>query len=187
MLIDDFKTGELSLSETSVVDNVNKSVRFQSGTSILGGVRRVIYYNSSNPYGQKVSVTILTKPGIFVVSSGYKASNGIELFYGLDTKGNSKPLNLDLTKYKRMNIEFDGANKPLNLSVVVYGQQGRNSYAENLTAVDIPYTLTIPLESLINGGVDSFTPKNVKGVHIGIQPLGVAYAESFGIKRIWFD
>jgi hypothetical protein len=187
LLIDDFKTGPLPLSETAVVDNVNKQFKIQTGSSIYGGVRKISYYNSQNIYGQKVAVSVLTKPGVFVVSSGYKSGNGIELLYGQDEKGNSKPLAIDITKFKNMNIEFEGANKPLNFNVVLFGKEGRNSYSENLATVDAPFTVKIPTEKLITGGVEPYTPKSISAIYIGIQAIGFAFAESFAIKRIWFD
>jgi hypothetical protein len=187
LLIDDFKTGALPLTETTIVDNVNKPFKVQTGTSIYGGIRRITYYNSQNIYGQKIAVSVLNKEGLFVVSSGYKASNGIELLYGLDAKGNSNPLGIDITKFKNMKIEFDGSNKPLNFNVVLFGKEGRNGYSENLTVVDAPFTVTISTEKMISGGVQPYTPNSISAIYIGIQPIGFAFAESFAIKRIWFE
>ena len=61
-------------------------------------------------------------------------------------------------------------------------------YAENTATLDSPFNVTIPTSYLITkGGTPDFMPQKILAIHIGIQATGFAFAQSFAIKRIYFE
>lgn len=185
LLVDDFKSGDLIISEVGIV---GKPVDFfQTGTSILGGTRKINGAVTANPAKQKLQVSVLTDIGMLVVNSGYKALFSTNLIYGYDAKNNLKPLNLDITSYKYLNIEFDGITRNLNFNAILFSEGHLSSaYAENLTTIGAPFTRKIPIATYLKN--TAFNPKKI--IYIGFVMQSAAdlcIGQSFAIKRIWFD
>lgn len=190
LLVDDFKSGAFTLSETAVFDSKNQSgPYYQSGFSIMGGTRKVIYSRGPNPYNQKMSTSVLTKLGAFVVSSGYKAMSSIEITYGLNSKNQSNNTHIDLTQYKNFNIEFDGINHLLNFNIVFfcYPNSAQCIGGENFSNHDSPFVFTIPINKLMANPQPTFNPKDVGSFSLLFNAASATWGGSLAVKRIWFD
>ena len=187
---DDFKSGAFTLSETSVFDNKSQSgPHFQAAPSALGGTRKVSYFKGSNPYNQKMSISVLTQQGAFVVSSGHKTMSNCEFTYGLNAQNNSNNTHIDLTKYKNLNIEFDGINRALNFNITLfsYPNSAQATWGENFVHTDNTFIRTIPIAKLLGARQSNFNSKDVGSISFVFNRATVVFGGSFAVKRIWFD
>ncbi len=188
LLVDDFKSGALPVVESKTPQ---AQAFVQSGTTILGQ-NRVISAMTTPKYDQKMYISILTKEGLMLVSGCYGAGYRVELSYGRDIKGNNLPLKLNMTKYKRLNIEFDGIVNDLNFNTVLFSPLGRSQISENISgnAIIAPtYTYSMPVDKFSNAccKIENFDAKNVSHIVFVFQPTTYHLGTQFAIKRIWFD
>jgi len=157
LIIDNFATGGGKVAATTGVQTVT-----QTGTGIYGGFRQITLTVqnglgvSTDPYQQPVQAQVrpsnsASDPSALLWSVGYGATSRIDLYYsGSSTTEN---LNLNLTGYDRLRVDFSGLTGPLNFNIAVtdingiggicglnLGPSGYNSDAAKLT-VDFPLSL----------------------------------------------
>jgi len=149
LVLDDFSTGAGKLGPISSGSRTGTQV----GSGIIGGTRWAnldIGKASANEFRQPSDVQFLPSttpnvPSAMVWTAGYKSNARIEVGYGNDA--NIAPLNLNLTPYDRLRVNFDGLTQVLNFNVEAwYGPNGT-------TVADLgcnllpsgPFTLDLPL------------------------------------------
>jgi len=142
LIIDDFKTGPDRLSRDS-----GTLIQRQPGT-MVGGVREVVLVVDPHPFQQSTSLTILehADAGHLIVSSGLQSAWGAYLIYGHGVAGATAPLDLDLSAYDTIRLDFRSNDLPTSGAFELYeaGEYATADwYAYPSTtpfSVEIPYT-----------------------------------------------
>jgi hypothetical protein len=154
-IFDNFTTAAGKVPAVTGVHNLTMPA---TGTSseIIGGSRYISLDAASNPYLQPILVQVrpsasTTDPSSFLWSLGYGASARIDLIYGTS----SGPMNLDLTGYDRLRVDFGGLTGPLNFNIVV--EQGSNDNIAGACSINLgasganseaaPFTVDFPLSA----------------------------------------
>lgn len=155
LILDNFATGAGKVAALTGIKTVT-----QTGTGIIGESRYIILNTFVNPYMQPVQVQVrpsgnASDPSSLLSSVGFAASAEIYVVYGQTT-----PLNLNLTGYDRLRINFGGLSSALNLNLEA--EQGSGIAAQcalNLgpsgesNSVPVPFTVDFPLSAFgANGG-----------------------------------
>jgi hypothetical protein len=162
-VLDNFATGGGKVAATSGIQTVTKT-----GSGIFGGSRYIqLSVNTADPYQQPVQVQVrpsnsASDPSSLLWSIGYGATPRIDLEYGNPP---SAPLNLNLTGYDRLRVNFGGLTGPLNFNIEAYdingvgGICGLNLVASggngeaNAFTVDFPFSL-FAVATLGGGTID---------------------------------
>ncbi|RMB58016.1 hypothetical protein EAX61_10380 [Dokdonia sinensis] len=100
ILWDDFSTGEVALFTTK---KASKEKIEREGKTIIGNKRTILYNVGENPYDQLFQFQI--KDGLLISSTGFGTASSMTVSYGGMRKD---ALNMDLSKYKTVNISFKG-------------------------------------------------------------------------------
>jgi hypothetical protein len=127
LIIDNFATGGGKVAATTGVQTVT-----QTGTGIYGGFRQITLTVqnglgvSTDPYQQPVQAQVrpsnsASDPSSLLWSQGYGAVGRIDLEYGNPP---ATPLNLNLTGYDRLRIDFSGLTDSLNFNIEAYDTNG---------------------------------------------------------------
>ncbi len=183
LIVDDFKTGGFVAehSTTGYKDIVKQ------GASILGKFRFVRLQINDNVFKQKMQVSVQPETGALVASIGYKLPQKVELKYGVDAKGANVPLNLNVSKFSKLNIEFEGL-RPTNFNVVVFSTVDRSQYSENLEESVDSRVVSIPLTDFVaNKTGPGFSLSDIDYIVFVMQPIGYLLCNDFAIKKIWFE
>jgi hypothetical protein len=149
LILDDFSTGAGKLGPISS----GSRTATQTGSGVIGGTRWAnldIGKASSNEFRQPSDLQFLPStspnvPSAMVWTAGYKANARIEVGYGNDAF--IAPLNLNLTSYDRLRVNFDGLTQVLNFNVEAwYGPNGTTTATLgcNLPSSG-PFSLDLPL------------------------------------------
>src|SRR5262245_52127515 len=117
LIVDDFNTGKYTVTVKAGEQNAN----VQSGT-MAGGFRLSNLVVGALPYGAVLnrSCTLTLGKSPALVECGAKATQRIELHYGVDQHGASAPLNLNLTGFDRFRVVFDTIDTGLNINLEVF-------------------------------------------------------------------
>lgn len=100
ILWDDFSSGEVTLFTTK---KASKEKIEREGKTIIGNKRTILYSVGENPYDQLFQFQV--KDGLLISSTGFGTASSMSISYGGMRKN---ALNLDLSKYKTVNISFKG-------------------------------------------------------------------------------
>lgn len=194
--IDDFSSGEMS--QTNVIALGEKKYN-QTGDGILNTKRSVLLKIKENPEKQVVHTKIIK--GKIITSIGYGIKGGVELRYGYD---NPKKLNLDLTKYKNLHIQYEAKSNFGRVYVSLFSNGPNRAFwrgAGRTTEVyqgsiapngsNRPFTLKIPLAEFISaqenaGAENKFTMKDVDFFKIQFICQG-KQGLNFAVKKIWIE
>jgi hypothetical protein len=140
LVIDDFTTG---FDQSSLISGAG-SRPLQAG-DMLGNLREVYFSVDSDPLAQSSSFTINGQGGL-IISSGLKSFWGIYLVYGYDLNYNLGSVDLDLSPYDTVVLDFGSNDQPVSGVVQFYAGGAHataNWYADVSStpfSVDIPYT-----------------------------------------------
>jgi hypothetical protein len=145
LMLDDFSSGSYKKQLSSGSDT-----NTQAGTMIGGKRLTVFSVCQSNPcglqnmFGQTASFQIRSKtkiaPSVLIFSSGYYTSPRLDVEYG-----SAGPLQLDLSNYDRLRVNFHGNDLVVNFNIVAfsgtkYSQTGCNLTAStNQVSIDFPF------------------------------------------------
>jgi len=140
LIIDDFMTGPTRLSSDGGTVKETKT-----GT-MVGGAREIVLGVTPHPFAQETSITVLKHDdaGHLIVSSGLHSSWGTYLVYGHGVAGATTPLDLNLSAYDTIRLDFGSNDLPTSGAIGLYeaGEYATaNWYAEpsnNPFSVDIP-------------------------------------------------
>jgi hypothetical protein len=185
LIIDDFSTGADKKTLSTGSDD-----HIVTGT-MIGGERKTYFRVcqqipctvAENEFAQ--SATFQTRPSkkagvpsALIMSSGYKTFPLIQVFWGIDGQNNIVPLHLDLRRYDRLRVSFDGLTEALNFNLQLYTPTGNGQIGCNLLPVHPvppPYTVDFPLVdfTLVSGTTIDFTDITYLDM---LSFLGASYA-----------
>ena len=157
------------------------------GTGIFGNKRAVTFGTSADPARQGATVQI--QNGLLVFSSGYRATMVLKLVYG-------QQFNLNLSKYKKLIIEFDGADQGLNVAITLHSQK-TNTYTgfqinQAPPGQPVGFMIEAPIIDFMKGKTPAdprktpadFDLGSVDSIAVIIQSAGFIGGYDFGIKSI---
>jgi hypothetical protein len=144
--IDDFKTGP-----TVSVLFTGSSPGVQGG-SMLGGFRRTNFTVIPIPVTHP-GILQIRPNGPLIVSCGYKVAHRLEVVYGVDGSGANAPLNLDLSAYDKLAVDFEASDQGVNFNIVIFWASGAYWAIQgfNLSESNVPFTVDFPLANFAPG------------------------------------
>ena len=196
LVLDDFTTGPRNQANISMLGEKKYN---QNVTKILNKKRSVILKIKENPQKQLFQTKIVK--GKLVTSIGYGIVGGVELRYGYDSP---EKLNLDLTKFKNLHIEYEAKSNFGRVYVSMFSNgpnrafwRGGGKTTERFggsispSGVNKPFVLKIPLSEFVsaqdNAGVENkFTMKDVDFFKIQFICQG-QQGLNFAVKKIWIE
>lgn len=154
----------------------------QTGAGIAGGKRTVTLKLSADPYRQGAMVEIQNR--VLVLSTGYKVTDVIQLIYA-----NGQQLNIDFTRYKKLIVEFDGADRGLNFNITLHSKKTNTytGFSVNQPMMDqvSGFRIEAPVPDFLKGKTPAdFDLGSVDSIVFVIQSLGFIGSHDFGIKSI---
>ncbi len=196
IVLDDFTTGDFS--QTNLFTKGEKTYE-QSGSNIINIKRSVILKINENSEAQMLQTKIVK--GKLIASLGVGIEGAIGLRYG----GNrSDELNLNLTKYKNIHIEYETKSNYGRVYVSLFsngpnrafwrGGGNTNEVFQGSIATNgsnRPFVLKIPLSEFISaqenaGAENKFTMENVDYFKIQFIAQG-KQGLNFSVKKIWIE
>jgi len=138
LLVDDFTTGEVSVVTVNTLDT--DEISYQTG-AMLGGHRKLLAKMRQHTDKQDVQYGILNKK--LVASFGYNSRGGLKVSYGRTPKG-AKPLDIDLTKYKKLVVTYEGLSENSPFYISLFTNSQRAVYSVSVPRRPGVYRLEIP-------------------------------------------
>ena len=196
LVLDDFNTGPLAQQSSNTIGTENYD---QNGASIQGNKRTVVTRIKKNQDVQSLKTKISN--GKIIASIGYGITGVIELQYGW---GMPKKLNLDLSGYQYMNVEYEGKSNFGRVYVDLFSNGPNRAFwrgAGNPTDVyqgsiasngsNRPFVLKIPLVQFTsaqdNAGIENkFTMDDVDNIKVYFITQSTP-GLNFAVKKIWFE
>lgn len=179
LIVDDFSTGEID--KLIFVDR-NDNKKLQSGKNIIGNYRQVNTKLSQNIYGQNMVLSI--KKGLLIMSYSYDTKGTTYVNYGVNKSGNA-PLNLDVSKYKSLKIEFDAKSTVNGINLSLFTENVRATYGKHVPAREGKFVFTIPFSEIKPVGKE-FTFSDVDYIRLQFDSRSKTGC-NMAISKIWFQ
>ena len=180
LVVDDFSTGNLNNKSFEM----GKSEPFyQTGNKILKEARRIHVNVRQDLYKQSLQLAI--QDGFMVISSSYDTRGKVFLAYGYDNNGNKKPMDLDVSSYKSLKIEFEAKSTDGGIYVGLFTKSDRAVYSTNVAAREGEKTVEISLDDFKVVG------QNFSFEHVDYIRLQFGSSSKTGcnmaVNKIWFE
>jgi hypothetical protein len=195
-VIDDFTTGLTTTPLALRTPNTNVRA-FQTGASVLGGVREEYFAIGGNNFKQPAELDIVSDPnggGALAVTTGTQEFFQLLLYYGVDTHGNTAPLRyLPLPGCDRFRVTFDSSSVGINFNFEVWtpnaaGARASTYFIDGLntapattgspSCIDFPFTKFGPGQDFQHTGIDMMI--------LILQSASAIGADDFALKKIEF-
>lgn len=198
-LIDNFVSGLVAPQpQTGTNDTLDQ---YLAAPGVLGGVRRVYFNVTGNPFGQVDEYGIVNDPtdpngdGALVVSTGAHQFFGIQIAYGFDLNKNFVPLHYSPPDgCDRFRFTFDSSSRGVNFNFVVetpfngVPAGGYFKNALNMPENAAPFCVEFPFtnfrtnqygveEDFVHTGIDFIWPSLQSGSAMGSNDLVIKRIE----------
>lgn len=179
LVIDDFKTGEVDkLTFTDRTENR----KLQTGANIIGNYRQVYSKVNQNPFEQNMQVSI--KNGLLVMSYAYDTRGTTYVNYGVNKSGNSA-LNLDLSKFKSLKVEFEAKSTINGINLNLFTGTTYAAYGKHVPAREGKFVFTIPFSEIKPTG-DKFTFSDIDYIRLQFDSRSKTGC-NMAVTKIWFE
>ena len=178
LIVDDFTTG--TVNNLSFTEG-NEGRKLQKGENIVGNFRQVFAKLNQNPYGQDMQLSI--KNDLLVMSYAYDTRGTTHVNYGVNKSGNA-PLNLDLSKYKELKVEFEAKSTVNGFYVALFTGTTRATYSQHVEAREGKITISIPFSKIKAVG-DKFTFEDIDFMRFQFDSRSKTGC-NMAINKIWF-
>lgn len=179
LVVDDFKTG--TFNNTTFKSGESQHI-FQTGNGIIGKTRRVHAKINQNPYDQNFQVTV--NQGAMVMTAAYDTRGTVYVGYGHDKNGN-QPMNLNVSKYKNLKIEFVGKSTVNGMYVSLFTGTSRGVYSSHVPAREGKFVFTVPLTDIKKVG-PNYTLKDIDHIRLQFDSRSKTGC-NMAINKIWFE
>ncbi len=180
LVVDDFKTGNLA---TASLGSGESEFMYQTGNSIIGKTRQIHAKVNQNPFGQNFQVTV--KDDKLVISAAYDTRGTVYVGYGKNSSNKASPMNLDLSSYKSLKIEYDGKSTINGIHVALFTGTSRATYGKHIEAREGKITHTIPLKDFEKVG-PKYTLKDIDFIRFQFDSRSKTGC-NMAINKIWFE
>jgi len=179
LVVDDFTTG--TIEKLIFKDRVGE--RFlQTGENIIGKVRQVSSKLNQNPYGQNMQLSI--KNGLLVMSYAYDTRGTTYVNYGVDKNGN-QPLNLDVSNYKSIKVEFEAKSTINGINLNLFTGTTYAAYGKHVQAREGTFVFSIPFSEIKPTG-KKFTFSDIDYIRFQFDSRSKTGC-NMAINKIWFE
>lgn len=178
--IDDFTTGTL---KSTLITTSDLKVFQQQGNTILGKERRIKIHLDKNPLKQSFQITI--GAGVLAVTAPYDTKGTFSLLYGKIAKGDSMPLQLDVSKHSNLYIRFAAKSTVNGFYAMLFSGNTRAVYGKQLPSKEGAFVFTIPLADFKKMG-ESFKLSQIDGIRFQFDSRSKTGC-SMAIEKIWFE
>ncbi len=179
LVVDDFTTG--TIEKLTFKDRGNE--RFlQTGENIVGKVRQISSKLNQNPFGQNMQLTI--KQGLLVMSYAYDTRGTTYVNYGVDKNGNA-PMNLNLSKYKALKIEFDAKSTINGIYGSLFTGTSRGVFSKHVPAREGKLIFEIPLKEINKIG-EKYDLNDIDYIRFQFDSRSKTGC-NMAINKIWFE
>jgi len=179
LVVDDFTTG--TIEKLTFKDRVGE--RFlQTGENIIGKVRQVSSKLNQNPYGQNMQLSI--KNGLLVMSYAYDTRGTTYVNYGVDKNGN-QPLNLDVSNYKSIKVEFEAKSTINGINLNLFTGTTYAAYGKHVQAREGTFVFSIPFSEIKPTG-KKFTFSDIDYIRFQFDSRSKTGC-NMAINKIWFE
>lgn len=179
LIVDDFSTGNFA----KMIFNSGTSAQFfQTGTSIVGNIRRIHVAVTQNTFNHSIQVT--NKSGVLAISAGYDTRGTVYVGYGHNNSGLA-PMNLNLSKYKSLKIEFAAKSTINGMNVTLFTGTSHAFNGSHVQAREDKFIFEIPLSQIKKIG-EKYTLSDIDYIRFQFDSrskTGCAMA----IDKIWFE
>lgn len=179
LVIDDFTTGEV---DNLIFTDMKDQRKIQSGKNIIGSYRQIYAKLNQNPHKQNMNLSI--KKGLLIMSYTYDTRGTTYVNYGINNSGNA-PLNLDLSKYKSLKVEFDAKSTINGINLNLFTNNTYAAYGKHVPARESKFVFTIPFTEIKPTGV-SFTFSDIDYIRLQFDSRSKTGC-NMAISKIWIE
>lgn len=179
-IVDDFSSGELN---NTILNSGETRPFYQTGTSIIGGTRRIHSKINQNPFEQSFQIAI--KKELMAITAAYDTRGTIYITYGKNEKDKAVPMNLNLSSYKNLKIAFEAKSTINGIYVMFFTGTSRAVFTKHVQAREGKFVFTIPLKELKKIG-PKYTIEDVDSIHFQFDSRSKTGC-NMAIDKIWFD
>jgi len=185
LILDNFSSGAYK-KQLSSGNDTNTQVGV-----MIGGKRLTVFSvcqskpcGSQNLFSQSASFQIRGKtkiaPSALIFSSGYYTSPRLDVEYG-----SGVPLQLDLSNYDRLRVNFHGNDLVVNFNILVFSGTNYSQTGCNLTASTSPVSIDFPFAYFTSGAdfsnISAFDFIFQSGSAVGAEDWAVTSFEAIPI------
>ncbi|WP_282178943.1 hypothetical protein [Maribacter stanieri] len=179
LVIDDFTTGEV---DNLIFTDMKDQRKIQSGKNIIGSYRQIYAKLNQNPHKQNMNLSI--KKGLLIMSYTYDTRGTTYVNYGINNSGNA-PLNLDLSKYKSLKVEFEAKSTVNGINLNLFTNTTYAAYGKHVPAREGKFVFTIPFSEIKPTG-DDFTFSDIDFIRLQFDSRSKTGC-NMAISKIWFE
>jgi len=179
LVIDDFTTGEV---DNLIFTDMKDQRKIQSGKNIIGSYRQIYAKLNQNPHKQNMNLSI--KKGLLIMSYTYDTRGTTYVNYGIDNSGNA-PLNLDLSKYKSLKVEFDAKSTINGINLNLFTNNTYAAYGKHVPAREGKFVFTIPFTEIKPTG-ESFSFSDIDYIRLQFDSRSKTGC-NMAISKIWIE
>ncbi len=179
LVVDDFSTGTF---DRISVDDGKTTPQFQKGATIAGNFRRVHLHAGDNPYKQLAQAIAID--GKLVFSAGYDLNSKLHLAYGY-TKNGAKKLNLDLSSFSKLKIEFEAKGAKTGMYLTMFTNNDRGVYSNHVPEREGKMIFEIPFDEIRKIG-KTFTLSDIDHIRFQFDSRSKTGC-NMAISKIWFE
>ncbi len=180
LVVDDFKSGDLTNKTMGLGES---DFMYQTGNSIIGKTRQIRAKVNQNPFNQNFQVAV--KNGKIVISAAYDTRGTVYLGYGKDSNNKAAPMNLDLSSYKNLKIEYDGKSTVNGIFIALFTGTSRATYGKHVEAKEGKIVFTIPLKDFEKIS-PKYTLKDIDFIRFQFDSRSKTGC-NMAINKIWFE
>ena len=180
LVVDDFTTGNLN---NTVLKSGDSGPFFQTGSSIIGKTRRTHAKVRQNPFNQSFQMAI--EDDLLAITAAYDTRGTVYVAYGKDKNDKAAPMNLDLSKYKNLKIEFAAKSTINGIYVMLFTGTSRAVFGKHVPAREGPFVFTIPLSELKKVG-PHYTLTDIDQIRFQFDSRSKTGC-NMAIDKIWFE
>jgi hypothetical protein len=179
LVVDDFTTGPVDkLTYVGMTDHRT----LLSGSTIIGKYRQIYSKVNQNPYKQNMQLSI--KKGLLVLSYAFDTRGTTYVNYGVGKKGNA-PLNLNLSTYKSLKVEFEAKSTINGINLNLFTGTTYAAYGKHVPAREGTFVFTIPFSEIKPTG-DKFTYSDIDYIRLQFDSRSKTGC-NMAINKIWFE
>jgi len=179
LLVDDFTTGPI---EKLTFKDASGKRFLQTGNKIVGKARQISAKLNQNPYKHNMQLSV--KGGLLVMSYAYDTRGTTYVSYGVDKKGNA-PMNLNLSKYKTLKVEFTAKSTANGIYVALFTGTSRGVFSKHVKATEGIFVFEIPLKEIKKIGKE-YTLSDIDYIRFQFDSRSKTGC-SMAINKIWFE
>lgn len=179
LLIDDFTTGEL---EKITIRDRSAQKFLQSGSKIIKRNRQIFSRVNQNTFGHNAQISV--NNDLLVMSFAYDTRGTVYVNYGVDKNGNA-PMNLDVSKYKSIKVEFEAKSTINGINLNLFTGTTYAAYGNHVQAREGTFVVTIPFSEIEPTG-NKFTFSDIDYIRFQFDSRSKTGC-NMAINKIWFE